>query len=299
MLKETRFIYDVFGIVVASEFEIKELRPCENPRKIDLIIRIKDLGLMGENASQQFSFNEERQTIVLPFVGAFVLEGLSTLWVEPKPGVNPDLLAMPILGPVLAILLHMKGYFVLHGSAVMCDGKAYGFLGDKGAGKSTLAAMLLKNEGVQLITDDLLVVSHHLQVLQGYPQVKLTDEALSHSDQRLGIVRPKPVKEFPKNQFLFDWRAKIEPCPIGGIFELKRSGATKIERLPFVESVQILLRYSYISRFVTRDMALAEKQRLFEVVSSLAASGNVKRIFVPDQIQKLDDVMDDLIAGEA
>lgn len=291
MLKGRSFLYKVYGLVVSSEFELKELDPCERPQSVDVTVKYSKLGLFHPDANQEFSFSKHRQKIILPAVGAFILEGSSTVYVEPKPGVSEDLLAVPLLGPILAILLHLRGLFILHGSAIVYEGKAYGFVGDKGAGKSTLASMLLKNPDVQFLTDDLLVVSRKLEVLRGYPQMKLSDEALSHSDQKLGKVRPPPIQEFPKHQFLLGERLPFAKVPLGGIFELRRSLHTAIEHLTPAEGISTLLRFSYISRFRKRQIGYEERRELFAITTKIASSNLVNRITVPNRIDELHRVV--------
>lgn len=62
-----------------------------------------------------------------------------------------------IVGFVLGYLLHLRGVLCLHGTVLERDGRAIAVLGDSGAGKSTIAAALVKN-GARLLSDDLLVI---------------------------------------------------------------------------------------------------------------------------------------------
>ncbi|MEM7329340.1 MAG: hypothetical protein AAF437_11410 [Pseudomonadota bacterium] len=254
-------------------------------------VRFADLGLLQPGVEPGYKFSDVRQEIILPFVGAFVIDGKDTVLVERAEGVTDDFLAVPLLGPVLAIFMHLRRQFVLHGSAVIYNGKAYGFVGHKGAGKSTIAAMLLKNPNVEFLTDDLLVVTEKLAALRGYPQMKLSDEALLHSDRDLGHVRPRPIDLFPKNQYLLHSHAPSETVPVGGIFELCRASDAKIEHLDTQQAIRTLLIFSYMARFEDRQMSLTEKQDLFRITTQIAASGRVNRLHVPDSISELDQVI--------
>ena len=292
MIDEQNFVYEVYGLIISSPFEIKELEPSKDAVPIDTQIVLTKLGLLVPNSELSYSFSKERQTIIVPVVGAFVIEGVNTVLVEPAEGVTEALLSVAVLGPVLAILLHLRRRFVLHGSAVIHDGRVFGFVGDKGAGKSTLAAMLLKNQSVDFYTDDLLVVSSELRALRGYPQMKLSDEALQHANRQIGRVRDAPHQEFPKNQFLLNQQAVSKSLPIGGIYELRRASRTKIEDLQLHDAIRVLLRFSYISRYENRIMSTGEKQHLFDVSTRLAASGAVSRLYVPENIAELDQVFE-------
>src|SRR5258706_15551161 len=59
-----------------------------------------------------------------------------------------------LLGQVLSYALTKQGHEPLHATVVVLGGRAIGFLGESGMGKSTLAAAFLKT-GASLLTDDL------------------------------------------------------------------------------------------------------------------------------------------------
>lgn len=63
-----------------------------------------------------------------------------------------------LLRQVLPRVLHLRGRFVLHGSAVETPGGALAILGPSGAGKSTLAAFLRLHLGWPILADDALVL---------------------------------------------------------------------------------------------------------------------------------------------
>lgn len=62
-----------------------------------------------------------------------------------------------LYGPILGLLLRLRGALAFHASAVQAGGGAIGFAGPHGAGKSTLAAAL-GAAGCPVITDDVLHV---------------------------------------------------------------------------------------------------------------------------------------------
>jgi|GEM_PF-1704388 len=127
-----------------------------------------------------------------------------------------------LLGPVMALLLHQRGFLVLHGSAVnMCRGKvaprvardnmvsselvsselihdnvssaAVAFLGHRGNGKSTTAIHLYV-EGYPLVADDILAIKFDNKgspvVYPGYPHVRLSEEAYNQVKEHTDILTP-------------------------------------------------------------------------------------------------------------
>lgn len=77
-------------------------------------------------------------------------------------------------------IISTGGDFVLHGSAVMIGGRLAVFLGQTGAGKSTLAASLHAS-GQRLLGDDAVVISETTGILHGeavYPSLRLFRESI-------------------------------------------------------------------------------------------------------------------------
>jgi hypothetical protein len=62
-----------------------------------------------------------------------------------------------LYGPILGLLLRIRGALAFHASAVQMGEGAVGFVGPRGAGKSTLAAALAA-AGCPVVTDDILHV---------------------------------------------------------------------------------------------------------------------------------------------
>jgi hypothetical protein len=104
-----------------------------------------------------------------------------------------------MLGPVMGLLLHQRGRFLLHASAVSLNGIAVAFLGGHASGKSTLAAALHRR-GARLVADDLTAVEVEGGVPRAYPafpQVKLWPDAVAamgKTPARLPRVHPDVEK---------------------------------------------------------------------------------------------------------
>jgi hypothetical protein len=144
----------------------------------------------------------------MPGIGTFLVRDGREILVDPDPDAGDALLQLALLGPVLAALLQQRGDLVLHASAVEIDGAAVGFLGGRGAGKSTMAAALLRR-GYPLLTDDILAVSLEdgsPRVLPGFPQLKLWPDAVARWaaipcscrwSARVTTSARRPSAEFP------------------------------------------------------------------------------------------------------
>ena len=85
------------------------------------------------------------------------------------------------LDQVFPLALSRRGKLVLHASSVMTETGAISFVGETGAGKSTLAASFAK-EGFSFITDDCLLLEEsqgQVMAFPGYPGLRLWHDIVS------------------------------------------------------------------------------------------------------------------------
>lgn len=102
------------------------------------------------------------------------------------PGVTEDRAAalVSLLERVVLpidVLLHRPDTVVLHGNAVVLDGRAWVFLGESGAGKSTTALELLQRGALLLADDRVPVDVATLLVSPGPSSLRLRDEGSAGS----------------------------------------------------------------------------------------------------------------------
>ena len=105
--------------------------------------------------------------------------------VEPLGGSKADVHAL-LVGPVMAAVLQQRGVTTLHASAVATTAGAVVFLGNRGAGKSSLACALMKL-GYPMMADDVTGIfaeEGRVWAVPGYPRMRLLGDCL-HS---LGAV---------------------------------------------------------------------------------------------------------------
>ena len=148
--------------------------------------------------------------------------------------LSEDELAHPYLGPIAALHAHWLGRQVLHGGALAIGQRAWGILGPRQAGKSSLLAEAVRR-GITVMADDLLVVEGK-RLFAGPRSLDLRQTAALHfkAGRELGIVGRRGR-----------WRLELDPAPLhlplaGWIF-LEWGPLAGIERLPMVESLRRLL----------------------------------------------------------
>ncbi len=221
-------------------------------------------------------------------VGAFAIRGSSKIEIDARQDMI-GLVPLPLMGAVMALLLHARGLLVLHASAVEVGGRAFVFIGDKGAGKSTTAATMIA-AGARLISDDVVALDFsdvdNPVVLPAYPEIKLNPDAAAAIALANGRVMPSPHPEFSKVLKRIDGSYHDRPTPLGKIYTLTRSSAPKITPLNSSAALSALLQHSYALRFGTEALgALAPTH--FSRCADLASQGAVAAAHVPATLHGL------------
>ena len=204
--------YSLYGLSVVSDVPLPPLHPLEGEAApADCVFRS-----MPITADQPLL--DGRLVAGLPCAGAchegrlaarvhrgpsgtwFWHDGVGTCHVHPgarqvdiyaMPGLDPRTLALVLIGPVAALVLHQLGQPSLHASAVQLGGRAVVFLGPPGQGKSTLAASLLRR-GAILLTDDILPLRARddgVFAVPSVPMMKLAEDAPAPA---LNVAEPLP-----------------------------------------------------------------------------------------------------------
>lgn len=288
--------YRAFGLAIASDLELPELTRAP-PGPADAAIRLLDTGrdFPPPETPGTFRFGDSECFLLYPQIGAFRVAVSGLIQVEPRPGVDPALIGFPLLGPVMALLLQMRGAFLLHGSALVGPGgAAFAFLGDKGAGKSTTAAAFLR-EGYPLLTDDIIAITgleHSAgRILPAFPQVKLTRAASAVFAGEDLTERPGVQLVREKQRYLVGSGLAGEQHAPGHFFLLRRGEALAIRHLDPKERMKAFLRFSYGTRFGAGSITPAIAVRHARACAALAHRARAAILTVPHDLQALGEVV--------
>lgn len=288
-------LYRAFGLTIASDIALPELvAVAAGPA--DVAIRVVDSGLRfpPPDAEATFRFSDEECFLLYPRIGAFRILPPGRIELELVPGVDPGLVCFPLLGPVIALLLQARGAFLLHGSALCVSGKAVGFLGDKGAGKSTTAGAFLR-AGHTLLTDDILAIAGIEEgggkILPAFPQLKLTREASTSLAVPAMRERTKVPIVVDKERFLLERGFAQEGMAPDVFFLLRRGEQLALEWLDPADRMKAFLRFSYGTRFGSRGMTRSVAARHARQCPALADRARAAILTVPHDLARLGEVV--------
>ncbi len=181
------------------------------------------------------------------------------------------------------MLLHQRGYLVLHASAVVCAGGAAAFLGASGWGKSTLAA-LLHARGHALVTDDVAAIdmAGEPRVLPGTPQLKLWPDVLASLGEDAEVL-PRVHPQLDKRARAIEHGHHSEPVPLRRLYVLTDAPSRQIQPLSPRQALLELLRHSYGAR----TLQAVRRVEHFRQCARLASEVPVRRLAAPRNLDAL------------
>lgn len=285
--------YRAYGLTIASQIELPELEPSA-PASVDVLITVGpiDLPKPSPETGTAFRFEPRQQYLAWQTVGAFLITDACRIEVEPAPGVDDALLAFPLLGPVMALLLHQRGLLILHASAIAVGGKSAVFMGDKGAGKSTTASAMIR-AGHRLLTDDVVALdlAEQPMIVPGFPQLKLTADAAAAIPIRQAEIRPQVHAAIDKMQHRLHGGFSGDTVPTTRIYILERGDKAAITPLPSINALPALIKFSYVTRFgrpaLVGDFATTHLRQC----AALASQVGVCRLEVPTGLDRIGEAV--------
>lgn len=237
-----------YGLDIWSDIELPEFMPPGGG--VDAVVLLENEDPSVECAQPGWTFSEEEVVCSFPKVARFQIRAGREIRVTPVPGADTALIRLYVEGMMMAILLHQRGYYVLHASVVQMGDRAVAFLGHIGAGKSTMA-LALQGQGHQLIADDNAAIDlsgAESLVTPAFPRVKIypaVAAALGITDEALSPLHATQVK---KTRFV-EGRFPVSPVPLDRIYVLSRDADPGIQQLSAGESFIELIRNSVPTRW--------------------------------------------------
>lgn len=178
------FYYKVFGFILRSQFEIRQLMPAKETDHFDIDVVFeavpKEIIEDIENPDTFSRYNWTKEYIWLKNIyGIFAVYKSGKIYIQNTSDSDTLFLLQFVLGYGISMYAHLHNKVALHCGAVSIDGKGVLITGASGAGKSTLTTELL-NDGAKMLSDDVIAVGYEdgvPYVYPAFPQQKLCRDA--------------------------------------------------------------------------------------------------------------------------
>ncbi|NBB86103.1 MAG: hypothetical protein GVY12_07800 [Bacteroidetes bacterium] len=259
-------MYTAYGLVINSALALPEFTVVADPETSpDVHVRFGDVvEVEADEVPREYGsayITKERVYYRHPRVGIFEIKEGRTITIQRGRQYDEEMTRMCITNLAMGIILHQRNVFTLHASAAEIDGEAVVFLGDKGAGKSTMVTALSRR-GHKVITDDVLGVltdadEGQVRVVPGYAQVKLLPDAVAHvlNDdpehyQRVYAATPKRIHTLAGSRT----GASI---PLRTVYRLSRGDQVAVEPIAPQQAFLTLMRQAYLRRLIQPTQAAA------------------------------------------
>ena len=279
------------GLTIESDVPLPDLP--EAADRPDIVIRLGNLPPIDTPHIQEWPDADgnrwltihregEAYRIALPNLECRVSRDGRAIVAHPAPSLAHPSLVHLLLQQVLPLAVSRMRRLVLHACAVETPAGALGFVGETGAGKSTLSAAFCRR-GYALVADDALVIDEGARVaptadaLRLWPYMREVAAGAEELPSASGKLRARvPIA--------------ASPSPLTRLFLLGTStdGSSTLQPVSTADMRVALL--SHLFRLDVSDHA--ESRWLFDAVHQLIAAVPVRRAVYPDGPEHLDAIVD-------
>ena len=277
------YLYSGFALKINSEVELPELSPASG--QADVTIR-----LGGVRRTESLASIDDERAYPRD-IGAFHIRNGREIIADLLPHADAGAVRTLLAGRLMGYLLRQRGYLALHASAIALNGRAALFLGESGAGKSTMAAAF-HARGCQVLADDVAAVrfaNGGVELQPAWPGIRLLD------DSRKAIGMEAAPADFQIDKYLYRLNGSGDSgaVPVGRIYLLDyhSNGESHVHSsvLAGLPAVAALNAHSLL-RSWRADARL--RQVNLDRAAGVAAAASVRRLARPRSLDLLPRLVD-------
>jgi hypothetical protein len=198
-----------------------------------------------------------------------------------------------LLGPVLGLLLRLRGVTCLHASAVSFGDCAVAFLGSEGAGKSTTAAALAQ-QGCAIISDDVVALAEidgAFYVYPAYPYLCLWPESVetlygsADALPRFSRSYEKRCLSLERSTLQFETRS----LPVKAIYIFGERCSDLAPRLGTISAQKSILAL-VANTFATNVLETEMRAKEFSTLGRLIPNVRIREVFAHKDLECLPEL---------
>jgi hypothetical protein len=276
MLTSRRNSYEAYGLNIRSTQACPELLPNAGARSAPDVTIQWAPGCIDPLLSGKFEVRPDRFRLDVKGVARYAVESGRSIHIDALPESPIEKVRLFLMGSAMGALLYQRGLFPLHGSAVETPWGAMIFVGEQGAGKSTLAAEFYRR-GYRLLSDDVCAVDSGqggLRVLPALPHLRLCADAY----ERMGC--PGGAR-FDVDKFIVPLGERYcpEPKPLRAIHVLSEHALERprFARMRGLDRVRSLLANLYRPEYLKGQRTERDVLRMAGTIAAQAAVAAVSR----------------------
>ncbi len=241
------YFYSAYGLGIQSEIPLPALMPSEAPADITMRFgNVTPIDPVAAHTSLSLQFREDKAFFFVRGLGSGQAVSGREIMGAPEPDMEQELMQFLAQGPGLSVLLYQRGYLTLHAGCVRIGDGAIAFMGESGAGKSTIAAAL-HVRGHELIADDVTVINNfgtRPETYPGYPGLNLLPDGAKHFGARFEKFVNTTTLD-AKTRFHLQSGLPQVPIPLTKIYLLCDGPHSSITPLAGHRAAYELVKHSY------------------------------------------------------
>jgi hypothetical protein len=321
------FVYSLFGLHIHSSHELPEISSVQvsfptsaknEPSRADRTVEIRLQASPHDEVacpylSEEFRYaTEDKDSAGVSSLRIWKVNGGEFLRLEYFDGTKfwldregtrvwatwPETLTIDdaatyLLGPVLGLLLRLRGVTCLHASAVSLGDCVVAFVGPEGAGKSTTAAALAQ-QGCAILSDDVVALTEidgAFHVHPAYPYLCLWPESVetiygsADALPQFSQSYEKRCLSLERNKLQFETRSL--PLKAIYIFGERRSDlAPRLETISAQKSILALVANTFATNVLETEMRAKE----FSTLGRLVPNVRIRKVFAHRDLGRLPEL---------
>lgn len=290
------YTYKLYNFIVKSNIEIIDLQEVEYSSDIDINIFSKEIEnekILDINDFNDYKFEDQKFTLIVQNVAKYNVFNGNLINIEYSKNATSDEINLYLLGSCLGVILYQRGYLPIHASAIETNKGSVFFSGDSGMGKSTTLKAFL-NKGYKMVSDDVVALefdkNNEIIIYPSFPRTKIWQDAadkLNINTEKLNRISKNTDKySLPIDLKMFS-DSVLEPHIF---YEINKTDKSKvyIEEVIGIDKIKLLLKNTYRPQYLEY---LNNKKEHFKQISKLAESIKVKKIYRPENIDSISELV--------
>jgi hypothetical protein len=283
--------YLAYNLIIESELPLP-LPVDDSGTPADIVITIGKID-EPENLCRTYDgvwyvHGEDSLFLKWDIIGSFLIQQGQKITFFPSPLPQVVSPVVPLLGTVMAVALHQRGLAALHGSSVLLEGTAVVFLGEKGEGKSTMAAFFQK-QGKTILSDDVCAIDFKGKqrpfIYPSFSKIKLWPDSMQYFD----YAPEKHDKVHPgceKRNISLDRGFSNVPALLDTIVVLTTGNAIFIKPLIGHKAIPVLIPHLILNRFPNNQPEILLKS-VYDHLGSLLKKVRILQLTRPRDLTLL------------